>query len=62
MDELLNPAADTAVTPMDDGAELRGSSFDYLTQPGTDLAAVGPPRGRRCWGGPAPGPNALRRI
>ncbi|MCF8204088.1 MAG: aminotransferase class I/II-fold pyridoxal phosphate-dependent enzyme [Methylotenera sp.] len=46
MDDLLEPAAPEAATmaaagdaATSDGAELRGSSFDYLTQPGTDLAA-----------------------
>jgi len=42
MDELLDrttdATTDTTITAWH-GAELRGSSFDYLTQPGTDLAA-----------------------
>jgi hypothetical protein len=40
MDELLDRVADATThdeTP--EGAALRGSSFDYLTGPGTDLAA-----------------------
>ena len=40
MDELLDRAVDTATDDtVEAGAELRGSSFDYLTGPGTDLAA-----------------------
>lgn len=44
MDELLDRVADatpevTTNTTTSDGAELQGSSFDYLTRPGTDLAA-----------------------
>jgi hypothetical protein len=45
MDELMDrtaeatASADTAIDERGDGAELRGSSFDYLTCPGTDLGA-----------------------
>lgn len=41
MDELLDRVADATpnATTTNDGAELQGSSFDYLTRPGTDLAA-----------------------
>jgi 7-keto-8-aminopelargonate synthetase-like enzyme len=41
MDDLLDGAADAAThdTTMTDGAGLSGSSFDYLTGPGVDLAA-----------------------
>jgi len=44
MDELLDRVADatpevTTNTTTSDGAELQGSSFDYLTRPGTDLTA-----------------------
>ncbi|MDR7335656.1 aminotransferase class I/II-fold pyridoxal phosphate-dependent enzyme [Roseateles asaccharophilus] len=39
MDELLERAADAAQEEVMDGAALRGSSFDYLAQPGTNLAA-----------------------
>ncbi len=40
MDELMDRAVDTtAGENSNEGAELRGSSFDYLTQPGTDLVA-----------------------
>ena len=42
MDELMERAVETAAMEEGNsthGAELRGSSFDYLTQPGADLAA-----------------------
>lgn len=41
MDDLLERAVNDTVMAdnPNDGAELRGSSFDFLTQPGTDLAA-----------------------
>jgi 7-keto-8-aminopelargonate synthetase-like enzyme len=42
MDELMEQAVDITAREGDsssNGAELRGSSFDYLTQPGADLAA-----------------------
>jgi len=39
MDELLEPVTDLAEVGACDGAALRGSSFDFLTRPGADLAA-----------------------
>ena len=40
MDDLLEQAVETATHEhTTDAPALRGSSFDYLTQPGTDLAA-----------------------
>jgi 7-keto-8-aminopelargonate synthetase-like enzyme len=41
MDDLMDRAVETTAREEDssDGAELRGSSFDYLTQPGADLTA-----------------------